>query len=381
MQQKIVALNNIAIVLGTRPEAIKFAPVVAKLRQAKADGLVGLKIFSTGQHREMLRQVFDFFGFEPDVDLNIMHEKQSLNSIAATVISRLEPALRSEKWDWVLVQGDTTTAAAAAWCASNLGCKVAHLEAGLRTGDKANPFPEETNRKIITAVADLHFAPTQTARDALIREGVADTSVLVTGNTVIDALLWARDRVAAGMSSSLSKELAALQLETKRVILITGHRRESFGKGFDAICTAIRLLARKHPDVLFVYPVHLNPRVQEPVFKMLSGEPNVRLIPPLDYPSFVWLMNRSYLVLTDSGGVQEEAPSLGKPVLIMRETTERPEGVTAGNARLVGVETERIMNEVSGLLIDETVYKAMAMAKNPYGDGFAASRVVKALLG
>lgn len=369
----------IAVVLGTRPEAIKLAPVVAKLRQAQTEGLVGLKVISTGQHREMLRQVFDFFDYRPDVDLGIMQEKQTLNSISATVMSLLEPALAAEKWDWVLVQGDTTTAAAAAWCASNLRCKVAHLEAGLRTGDKANPFPEESNRRIISAVADLHFAPTQTARDALLREGVADTSVLVTGNTVIDALLWARDRVASGVSV-LAGELGGLQNETRRIVLITGHRRESFGRGFDAICAAIQRLARMHPGVLFVYPVHLNPRVQEPVFRILNGEQNILLISPLDYPSFVWLLNRAHVVLTDSGGVQEEAPSLGKPVLVMRETTERPEGLAAGNARLVGVETERIVDGVNLLLTDEAAYRAMTTAKNPYGDGFAAERVRNALL-
>jgi UDP-N-acetylglucosamine 2-epimerase (non-hydrolysing) len=372
-------MKNIGIVLGTRPEAIKLAPVVNQLRQAECKGLVRLKVISTGQHREMLRQVFDFFGFQPDVDLDIMHQKQSLNSIASTVISRLENVLVSEKWDWVLVQGDTTTAAAAAWCASNLGCKVAHLEAGLRTGDKANPFPEETNRKIISAIADVHFAPTETAREALLREGVAATSVLVTGNTVIDALLWARERVSSGVSG-LSKELAPIEAETKRIVLITGHRRESFGKGFEAICEAIKQLAKKHADVLFVYPVHLNPRVQEPVFAALSGEKNVRLISPLDYPSFVWLLNRSCIVLTDSGGVQEEAPSFGKPVLIMRETTERPEGLIAGNSRLVGVDTERIVNGVSVLLRDDAEYKKMAQVKNPYGDGFASDRVANALM-
>lgn len=339
-----------------------------------------MKVYSTGQHREMLQQVFNFFDFKPDFELNIMHPGQTLNSIAANVLARLEPALGAENWDWVLVQGDTTTAAAAAWCASNLRCKVAHLEAGLRTGNRANPFPEESNRKIISALADMHFAPTENSCNALLKEGIAESSIRVTGNTVIDALLWARDRVASGTGVMLAQELRGLENEGRRIVLVTGHRRESFGKGFDAICMAIKLLAEKHPDVLFVYPVHLNPRVQESVFGVLSGKDNVRLIHPLDYPSFVWLLSRSHLVLTDSGGVQEEAPSFGKPVLIMRETTERPEGIEAGSARLVGVDTNKILSGVDSLLTDAVNYAEMACAKNPYGDGYATRRIVGALL-
>jgi UDP-N-acetylglucosamine 2-epimerase len=371
-------MKRIAIVLGTRPEAIKFASVVHLLRLLETQGLVSLRVYSTGQHREMLRPVFDFFGYEPDVDLDIMQKGQSLNGVAAAVMARLEPVLAAERWDWVLVQGDTTTAAAAAWCASNLEYKVAHLEAGLRTGNRRNPFPEETNRRIVSAVAELHFAPTPHAREALLREGIADSAVLVTGNTVIDALLWARERVVSG-ASALAAELLDIAATSRRVVLVTGHRRESFGDGFDSICRAIGQLAATHPDTLFVYPVHLNPRVREPVFNLLSNRENVRLIPPLNYPNFVWLLNRSYLVLTDSGGVQEEAPSLGKPVLVMRETTERPEGVAAGGARLVGVESSRIVENVSCLLNDVEAYGAMAVAKNPYGDGLAAERIVNAL--
>lgn len=377
--EKAAEIANIAIVLGTRPEAIKFAPIIARLRDAQAQGRVRLKIISTGQHREMLRPVFDFFGYAPDADLAIMHQGQSLNSIVAAVIAGLEPILAPERWDWVLVQGDTTTAAAAAWCASNLRCKVAHVEAGLRTGDKANPFPEETNRRIISAFSDLHFAPTPNAQQALHREGISPDSVLVSGNTVIDALLWARDRVMAG-ACQLAPELGGLREESRRVVLVTGHRRESFGAGFIAICAAIKRLANQHQDIIFVYPVHLNPRVQEPVYKILSGTRNILLLPPLEYPSFVWLLNRSFLVLTDSGGVQEEAPSLGKPVLVMRETTERPEGVSAGNAILVGTDGERIVSETTRLLETPMDYETMGRIRNPYGDGRAAERIVDALL-
>jgi UDP-N-acetylglucosamine 2-epimerase (non-hydrolysing) len=370
---------KVCIVIGTRPEAIKCAPLVRLVRQGGQGQKVELSVISTGQHREMLLPVFDFFGYSPDFNLDLMRRGQSLNGIVADVTRELEPLLQRLAPDWVLVQGDTTTAAAASWCASNLQIRVGHIEAGLRTGDRKNPFPEENNRRLISALATRHFAPTLRARRALEREGVPEHDILVTGNTVIDALLWARDRVKDGFAD-LVPHLENLAARRQRVVLVTGHRRESFGQGFESICSAIKRLAQDSPNVAFVYPVHLNPRVQEPVLRLLDGLPNVFLLPPLDYPNFVWLLNRAHLVLTDSGGVQEEAPSLGVPVLVMRETTERPEGVESGNASLVGVDENRIYERVMCLLNDDKAHAAMAAVSNPYGDGKAAERIAASLL-
>ena len=331
----------------------------------------------TAQHREMLDQALAIFGIQPDFDLDIMTPNQSLAQITARAMEGLDSIIARDTPDVVLVQGDTTTALCGALAAFYHKVKVGHVEAGLRTGNKYAPFPEEANRLLVTRLADYHFAPTEHARQALLNEGVADSAVFVTGNTVIDALLWVRDRVRKARPA-LPDGLAEA-LNDKQVVLVTGHRRESFGTGFENICSAIREVADRFRDVMFVYPVHLNPNVREPVNRILGQHPRVRLIEPLSYAPFVWLMDRATIVLTDSGGVQEEAPSLGKPVLVMRETTERTEGIVAGSARLVGVKQTRIASELITLLLHPEERAAMASINNPYGDGRAASRIIAAL--
>jgi len=369
-------------VFGTRPEAVKMAPVVRYL--AQTPGIESL-VCVTAQHRQMLDQVLSLFEIVPDVDLNLMQADQSLAQVTAAVFTHLDPVLARLKPDWVLVQGDTTTVMAAALLAFYHRIRVGHVEAGLRTGDKWQPFPEEINRRVAGAVADLHFAPTEWSRQNLLRENVADERIRVTGNPVIDALQSVVNMPPPPEVTSLLHKLGLSQEANpspgNRLVLITAHRRENFGKPIENICTAIRQLADHYQSqVQFVYPVHLNPNVQVPVYRMLGQVPNITLLPPLDYLPLVHLIKRSTLVLTDSGGLQEEAPGLGVPVLVMREVTERPEGLEAGTVRLVGTDVERIVSQARLLLDDPVAHAEMARAVNPYGDGQAASRIVKAIL-
>ena len=367
---------RVLVVFGTRPEAIKLAPVLSSLK--RAEDRFATRVCVTAQHREMLDQVLQLFGIQPDHDLNLMQPGQNLFELTGRLLNGLRPVLEQEEPDVVLVQGDTTTAMAGALAAFYQHVKVGHVEAGLRTHNKSAPFPEEINRRIAGVIADYHFAPTEIARENLRREAVFDASIFVTGNTVVDALLSVTGLIAD--SPDRNRELGArfsFLDSRKRLLLVTGHRRENFGQGFENICLALADLVHRHPDVEIVYPVHLNPNVQEPVNRILGRlQAHVHLIPPLDYLPFVYLLGRCYLVLTDSGGVQEEAPSLGKPVLVMRETTERPEAVTAGTVKLVGTDRGRIIAGVSTLLQDEHAYKAMSLAHSPYGDGKAAERIV-----
>ncbi len=362
-------MTRILLIFGTRPEAIKLAPLALALRRHSD---IDTRICVTAQHRHMLDQVMDFFGLRADHDLDLMTPGQTLSSLTARVLEHLDPVLTAERPDWIVVQGDTTTSMAASLAAFYHRIPVCHVEAGLRTDNKFSPFPEEINRRITSVIADLHIAPTPANRDALLREGVPADRIHVTGNTVIDALLLARDRVR----HTLPPALAPLSAHLNRpIVLVTGHRRESFGEGFENICAALRDLALHFPHTAFIYPVHLNPNVREPVHRHLGTIPNIHLIEPLSYPDFVWLMDRSRIILTDSGGVQEEAPSLGKPVLVMRDTTERTEGVTAGTAKLVGPHHHRIVTETARLLEDPDAWQAMAEATNPYGDGHASERI------
>ncbi|MCQ6261991.1 UDP-N-acetylglucosamine 2-epimerase (non-hydrolyzing) [Alcanivorax sp. MM125-6] len=364
--------NKILSIFGTRPEAIKMAPVV---KQLEADPRFESRLCVTAQHREMLDQVLNLFELTPNHDLNIMAPGQDLYDITSRILLGLRDILEQEKPDMVLVHGDTTTTLAASLAAFYQKIPIGHVEAGLRTGNLLSPWPEEANRKLTSTMAHLHFAPTNTARQALLAEGVNEGTIKVTGNTVIDALLWVKERIEG--DSSLRADLKGLlPYGTDRpMVLITGHRRESFGGGFERICQAIARLAEEHPDKQFVYPVHLNPNVQEPVRRLLKGLDNVHLIEPQDYLPFVWLMMNARLILTDSGGIQEEAPSLGKPVLVMRDTTERPDAVSAGTVKLVGTESENIFNEAHHLLTDEDAWQAMSRAHNPYGDGTTATQI------
>ena len=369
---------KVLTVFGTRPEAIKMAPLVHALT---ADSRFVAKVCVTAQHREMLDQVLALFEISPDYDLNIMKAGQTLTEVTTAIINGLEPILVDFKPDVVLVHGDTTTTLAASLAAYYQQIKVGHVEAGLRTGNIYSPWPEEGNRKLTGALASFHFAPTTTSKKNLLAENVASESISVTGNTVIDALLLVKQKIE--QNTVLAKSLASRYLfldGSKKIVLVTGHRRESFGGGFERICEALRQIAVAYPDCLVVYPVHLNPNVQEPVNRLLTGLTNVFLIEPQDYLPFVYLMMRSYIILTDSGGIQEEAPSLGKPVLVMRDTTERPEAVDAGTVKLVGTDVAKIYNEVSALLMDTGVYEAMSHAHNPYGDGQACQRILDTLI-
>jgi UDP-N-acetylglucosamine 2-epimerase (non-hydrolysing) len=389
-------MKKILLIFGTRPEAIKMAPVVMRLQEA---GHFLVKVAVTAQHRQMLDQVLHLFGLTPDYDLDSMSPDQDLFDITTRVLAGLKGVLLEEGPDLVLVQGDTTTTFAAALAAYYCKVPVGHVEAGLRTRDKYRPYPEEINRSLTGVLSDYHFAPTPWARDNLLAEAVPAHRIWVTGNTVIDALKWVAGKVAAEpqtWSAYLSRH-HGLALDDRRLVLVTGHRRENFGEGLQNICLALRDLAARHPDIHLVYPVHLNPHVQRPVYQLLaaSGQPRqetggacqwdlpgggrLSLLPPLDYAPFVYLMSRSYLVLTDSGGIQEEAPALGKPVLVMREVTERPEGVWAGTVKLVGAHRERILAGVEELLANPVAYRAMAQARNPYGDGQAAPKIARIL--
>ena len=368
---------KVLTVFGTRPEAFKMAPLVHALAK---DPHFEAKVCVTAQHREMLDQVLKLFSIVPEYDLNIMQPGQGLTEITCRILEGLKPVLESFKPDVVLVHGDTTTTMAASLAAFYQRIPVGHVEAGLRTGDLSSPWPEEGNRTLTGHLATYHFAPTETSRQNLLRENIADNRITVTGNTVIDALFWVRDRVLSdeALHNELTQRYPFLA-NGKKMILVTGHRRESFGRGFEQICHALAEIAANNPDVQIVYPVHLNPNVSEPVKRILGHVENVILIEPQDYLPFVWLMNRAWLILTDSGGIQEEAPSLGKPVLVMREMTERPEAVSAGTVCLVGTDSQRIVNEVTRLLQDESAYQAMSRAHNPYGDGHACHRILSAL--
>ena len=367
-------------VFGTRPEAIKMAPVVKELE--KHPSLFQSLVCVTAQHRQMLDQVLNLFQIKPDYDLNIMKPGQDLTDITCNVLQGLKPVLAQERPDIVLVHGDTSTTMAASIAAYYARVRVGHVEAGLRTGDKFAPFPEEMNRRVTGALTDLHFAPTEASRRNLLREGVAEDAIFVTGNTVVDALLSVSELIARDPELELrfAREFSFLD-PAKRLILVTGHRRENFGAGFEKICAALAQIAASHADVEILYPVHLNPNVQEPVRRILGAGNlgNVHLIEPVDYLPFVYLMNRSYLIITDSGGVQEEAPSLGKPVLVMRDTTERPEAVDAGTVLLVGTDRGAIVSQAGRLLDDAAAYRTMSLAHNPYGDGQAAQRIADSL--
>lgn len=370
---------RILTVFGTRPESIKLAPLALKLRD---DPRVEAAVCVTAQHREMLDQVLRLFEITPEYDLDIMQPGQSLNQITARVIAGIDEVYENYAPDLVLVHGDTSTTFAASIAAYHRKIRVGHVEAGLRTGNLYSPWPEEANRKLTGAIATLHFAPTEGAAENLRAEGTPEANIVVTGNTVIDALLWVQDKIRR--DSTLEQSLAAgfpFLDATKRMILVTGHRRESFGDGFERICSALARIAQDNLDVQIVYPVHLNPNVQEPVMRHLSGVGNVHLLEPQDYLPFVYLMTRSHFIITDSGGIQEEAPSLGKPVLVMRETTERPEAVTAGTVKLTGTDVKMIVGESTRLLTEADTYAAMSAAHNPYGDGLACERIVNGILG
>jgi len=369
-------MMKILTIFGTRPEAIKLAPVIKELQKSP---LVESRVCVTAQHREMLDQVLQLFGIECDWDLDLMRKDQSLFDITSHALRLLEDVLKEEGPDIVLVQGDTTTAFVASLAAYYLKIKIGHVEAGLRTADKFNPFPEEINRRLVDVLSDLWFAPTQKAKANLLREGFPSGNIFVTGNTVIDALFFTLNREVPIARQQWLSDLG-LSRGDSRLILVTGHRRESFGESFKQICYGLQKIAKHNKDLQIVYPVHLNPRVQEPVYQILSGIENIHLIAPLDYERFVWLMNQCYLILTDSGGIQEEASSLGKPILVMREKTERPEAVEAGIARLVGTDCDKIFTETQRLLDNSAIYEKMGKAISTFGDGRAAERIVEILL-
>jgi len=371
-------MKKIMTIFGTRPEAIKMAPVIRELNKypERYTNLVCV----TAQHRQMLDQVLNLFDIKPDYDLDIMKPGQNLFDVTCNVLQGLKGVLEETRPDLILVHGDTTTTMAASLAAYYCQIPVGHVEAGLRTHNKFAPFPEEINRRVTGVLADFHFAPTEGARGNLLNEGTPAEAITVTGNTVIDALLNIVERIQVDpeLQGSLENKFTFLD-PAKRLILITGHRRENFGEGFENICWALSDIVRLHPDVEILYPVHLNPNVQEPVKRILGPLKNIHLIDPVEYLPFVYLMDRAYMIITDSGGVQEEAPSLGKPVLVMRDTTERPEAVDAGTVILVGTDRQRIVSETSRLLNDAVAYKTMSLAHNPYGDGKAVERIITSL--
>lgn len=357
-------------VFGTRPEAIKVAPIIMAGRQRSDIEIIAC---STGQHREMLDQVTDYFGIQSDVDLNLMRPGQSLTGLTSRCLAALGEVVEEKRPDCILGQGDTTSAMCAGMVAFFHQLPFIHVEAGLRTDDIRSPFPEELNRRVCSLVSNLHCAPTQTAANNLFKEGYANENVIVTGNTVIDALQWSVERERADSHRWIEKHP---DIADSRMVLITAHRRENHGAGIRSLCRAIRTLAEKFPTVRFVYPVHLNPNIHAPVHEMLGGIKNVDLIAPAEYPEFVWLMDQATLILSDSGGVQEEAPSLGKPVLVVRDSTERPEALEAGATKLIGTDTDRVVTEVSRLLVDKDAYAAMQIDSNPYGNGTASQQIL-----
>lgn len=367
------------IIFGTRPEAIKMAPLVKAFQNSYNDFVT--KVCITAQHREMLDQVLTFFEITPDYDLDLMKPNQNLYTLTADIITGLKPVLDEFKPDFVYVHGDTTTTMAASIAAFYSGSQVCHVEAGLRTFNKRSPFPEEINRSIAGRISDYHFAPTETSKLNLINENISSKNIVVTGNTVIDALNYSALKVTSNSFKDPEIEnLKSIVDSTKRIILVTGHRRENHGDGFINICKALKQIAKEYPEFNIIYPVHLNPNVQKPVYKLLDSVTNIKLINPLSYPAFVWLMEKAYLIITDSGGVQEEAPSLGKPVLVMRDTTERPEAVDAGTVLLVGTDTEKIISETKRLIENKQFYDSMSKLHNPYGDGKACERIVNHIL-
>jgi UDP-N-acetylglucosamine 2-epimerase (non-hydrolysing) len=364
--------KKILLIFGTRPEAIKMAPLVKEFQ--KHQEVFETRVCVTAQHREMLDQVLDFFEIKPDYDLDLMKPGQNLYGLTATIIESLKPILEEFTPDYVFVHGDTTTTMAGAIASFYSGAKVCHVEAGLRTNNKLSPFPEEINRQITGRICDYHFAPTETSKKNLLKENISDSSILVTGNTVIDALIKSVEKVNKSPSQLIQN--LSHQIGNQEVVLVTGHRRENHGAGFERICQALKEIALDDTNRLIVYPVHLNPKVQEPVKRILTDVANVMLIDPLAYQDFIWMMNRAKIIITDSGGVQEEAPSLGKPVLVMRDTTERPEAVDAGTVILVGTNKALIVTEALDLLNNATRFKQMSLLHNPYGDGKACKRIV-----
>ena len=362
-------------VIGTRPEVIKLAPIIRELGMRRE---VQNVVCVTAQHRQMLDSALELFQIKPDYDLDVMAENQTPAQVASAILAKLDPILQEEQPDWVLVQGDTTTTAAAALGAFYRRVRVGHVEAGLRTFDKWHPFPEEINRRVTSVIGDLHFAPTARARRNLMREGVSGETIAVTGNPVIDALEWVAQLAP---TPEVEELFIRLDLHEQRLILVTAHRRENWGAPLENICLALREIAAARPDVKIVYPVHLNPNITEPVHRLLDGVPNIVLLPPADYLTTVHLMRQAHIVVTDSGGIQEEAPSLGKPVLVLRQVTERPEAVEAGAVKVIGTERQVIVNEISCLLDDTAERERMGHAVNPYGDGRASGRIVAAILG
>lgn len=372
MSRKMKKTN--LIVFGTRPEAIKMAPLVKKFIE-REDFIT--KVCVTAQHREMLDQVLAFFEITPDYDLDVMRPNQNLFTLTASIIEGMKPVLDEVQPDFVYVHGDTTTSTAAGIAGFYSGAKVCHVEAGLRTYNRQYPFPEEFNRQLTGKIAEYHFAPTQGSKNNLLKENTQEENILVTGNTVIDALLYGVDKVnAPGFLDPEIEQLKKLLDFNKEIVLVTGHRRENHGDGLHNICTALKTIATRHPEVQIVYPVHLNPNVKGPVHKLLGGIASIFLVQPLAYAAFIWLMEKSYLIITDSGGIQEEAPSLGKPVLVTRDTTERPEAVTEGTVLLVGTDTDKIVNHAEKLLTNTSLYKTMSTLHNPYGDGTASEKII-----
>lgn len=365
--------KKILLCFGTRPEAIKMAPLVHQLKQNN----IAVKVCVTAQHREMLDQVMDFFEIVPDYDLDLMQANQSLNGLSAKILFKIDEVLIIEKPDLVMVHGDTTTSSMVALAAFHVGIKVGHVEAGLRTYNKQAPFPEEINRQITSRIADIHFTPTKAATQNLLKEEIPQENIIETGNTVIDALLWTIDKIGAANYTHPEIELLKRDIPAnKKVVLVTGHRRENFGKGFRNLCEALLKVSERN-DIVIVYPVHLNPNVKEIVFELLSNNKNIQLIAPVSYPAFVWLMQQSFLIVSDSGGVQEEAPSLGKPVLVIRNVSERPEGVAAGFSTLVGTDSHTIVASIVAILDD---FRGFGNAMNPYGKGDASKQIVNYLL-
>lgn len=366
--------KKILIVFGTRPEAIKMAPLVKEFK--RKPNIYNTKVCITAQHREMLDQVLNFFAIKSDFDLNLMKPNQNLYSLTSEIIIKLKPILELFGPDFIFVHGDTTTAMAASIAGFYSGAKVCHIEAGLRTFDMSSPFPEEMNRSIISVTSSFHFAPTLTSKNNLLMENKKEEDIIVTGNTVIDSLLYSVDRVKSNFDDPEINFLKDKINTQKKIILVTGHRRENHGEGFNNICKALKQIANENEDCQILYPVHLNPNVQKPVYKYLNNVSNILLLSPLSYPAFVWLMEKSYLILTDSGGIQEEAPSLGKPVLVMRDNTERPEAIASGTVILVGTNMNVIVEQTNNLLRDKKKYDSMSLLHNPYGDGNACKKII-----
>ncbi|MEZ9368099.1 non-hydrolyzing UDP-N-acetylglucosamine 2-epimerase [Shewanella sp. 10N.286.51.B2] len=373
-----MTIKKVLTVFGTRPEAIKMAPLVHALA---SDERFEAKCCVTAQHREMLDQVLELFEIKPDYDLNLMKAGQTLNDVTARIVQELKPVLQEFKPDVVLVHGDTATTFAASLAAYYEQIEVGHVEAGLRTGNIYSPWPEEANRRLTGVLTKYHFAPTETSKQNLIKENFEPENIIVTGNTVIDALLMVKDKIEndEDLNATLKNQFPILD-ESKKLILVTGHRRESFGGGFERICEALAITAKAHPESQILYPMHLNPNVREPVNRILGDVSNIHLIEPQQYLPFIYLMSRAHIILTDSGGIQEEAPSLGKPVLVMRDTTERPEAVEAGTVKLVGTDVDAIVSNLNELLTSELAYKEMSFAHNPYGDGEACQRILNELV-